>query len=101
MTVFTFADRFAWGSLLYSDENSGSSAASATSDERCAPALSPIMPMRSGSTPSWLAFARTYCTAAFVSYTAPGQVFTPGFINRYSIANTAYPFFARYAPQFL
>ena len=35
------------------------------------------------------ASARTNCTAALVSYTAPGQVFTPGFISRYSIANTA------------
>ena len=32
-----------------------------------APALSPIMPMRSGSMPKSPAFARTYCTAALAS----------------------------------
>ena len=60
------------GSLRYALENAGSSAASATSDERWAPAESPMSAMRSGSTPSSPAVARTCRTAALTSWTAPG-----------------------------
>ena len=49
-----------------------SSGASATRAARCAPAESPMRPMRSGSMASSRALARTNCTAALTSYTAPG-----------------------------